>query len=39
MGLEETVVAIGYGLLVIIGGSIAYNLWAMAQERKDRRDK
>lgn len=36
MSLEQTVIAICFGLFIIVGGSIAYNLSVSYQERKKR---
>lgn len=36
---DLVMIAICFGVFIIVGGSIIYNLWAMAQNRKGRRKR
>lgn len=37
--MTELVIALAFGIFVIVGGSIAYNIWLYKQNKKGRRKK
>lgn len=39
INLTELVIALAIGLFIIVGGSIAYNIWVYKQNKKGRKRK